>query len=200
MAASRGNQLTTTSARLASFGLEDAPLLAATAERRAESLAERVRAPETLHVLTSLEEVRTATETVVASGQRLISIMTPDLEPDIYDQGPILDIIKRFVLGHSFAKVRVLMRDQARANHFIAMAHRLTSYLEIRVRAPQYQELAAAYCIADDRAIVYRLRADRSEGIAGFNNPPIARQFLQEFDAIWQASAGEEPEVRIARR
>jgi hypothetical protein len=200
MTATRGNSLKTTSAGLASFALEDAPsgTLAAQPSRAREPAAE------TLHVLTTLEEVRTATETVAASGQRLISIMTPDLEPDIYDQAPLLDILKRFVLGHSFAKVRVLIRDQARlvsgANHFIAMAHRLTSYLEIRVRAPQYQALTAAYCIADDRAIVYRLRADRSEGIAGFNNPPIARQFLQEFDAVWHASGGEEPEVRVARR
>ena len=86
------------------------------------------------------------------------------------------------------------------ANRFIAMAHRLTSYLEIRMRAPQYRELTAAYCIADDRAIVYRVRADRADGIAGFNNPPIARQYLQEFDAVWQASATEEREIRIARR
>lgn len=186
-----------TSARLSSFGLEDGPAIAAV-------LAERAPVPQTLHVLTSIEEVRAATETVAASGQRLISIMTPDLEPDIYDQAALLEIIKRFVLGRSFAKVRVLLRDQARlsngANRFIAMAHRLTSYLEIRIRAPQYRELTAAYCIADDRAIVYRLRADRAEGIAGFNNPPIARQYLQEFDAVWQASATEEREVRIARR
>jgi hypothetical protein len=187
----------TTSARLSSFGLEDAPTTAS-------APAERPAVPETLHVLTTIEEVRTATETVAASGQRLISIMTPDLEPDIYDQAPLLEVIKRFVLGHSFAKVRVLLRDQARlsngANRFIAMAHRLTSYLEIRIRAPQYRELTAAYCIADDRAIVYRLRADRAEGIAGFNNPPIARQYLQEFDAVWLASATEEREVRVARR
>ena len=166
-------------------------------------LAEKRPTTETLHVLTSFDEVRAATETVAASGQRLISIMTPDLEPEIYDQAALLEIIKRFVLGHSFAKVRVLMRDQARlssgANRFIAMAHRLTSYLEIRIRAPQYRELTAAYCIADDRAIVYRLRAERAEGIAGFNNPPIARQYLQEFDAVWQASVIEEREVRVAR-
>lgn len=186
----------TTSARLSSFGLEDGPIMPAV-------LAERRPTTETLHVLTSFDEVRAATETVAASGQRLISIMTPDLEPEIYDQPALLEIIKRFVLGHSFAKVRVLMRDQARlssgANRFIAMAHRLTSYLEIRIRAPQYRELTAAYCIADDRAIVYRLRADRAEGIAGFNNPPIARQYLQEFDAVWQASMIEEREVRVAR-
>jgi len=166
-------------------------------------LTERQPRTETLHVLTTFDEVRAATETVAASGQRLISIMTPDLEPDIYDQAALLETIKRFVLGHSFAKVRVLMRDQARlsngANRFIAMAHRLTSYLEIRIRAPQYRELTAAYCIADDRAIVYRVRADRAEGIAGFNNPPIARQYLQEFDAVWQASVIEEREVRAVR-
>ena len=187
----------TTSARLASFGLEDGPLIAAVLEQR-------LPPPETLHVLSTLDEVRTATGTVAASGQRLISIMTPDLEPEIYDQAAFLEIIKRFVLGRSFAKVRVLLRDQARmgngANRFVAMAHRLTSYLEIRVRAAQYRELTAAYCIADDKAIVYRVRADRAEGIAGLNNPPIARQYLQEFDAIWQASATEEREVRIARR
>ncbi len=188
---------TTLSARLASFGLEDGPLQDAI-------LSERPPVSEALHVIGTLEEVRSATDTVAASAQRLISIMTPDLEPEIYDQGSFLEIIKRFVLGRSFAKVRVLLRDQARlangANRFIAMAHRLTSYLEIRVRAPQYRELTAAYCIADDRAIVYRLRADRAEGIAGFNNPPIARQYLQEFDAVWLASAPEEREVRIARR
>lgn len=196
MTASENNR-TTTTARLSSFGLEDGPLVEAVLEQRSPP-------PETLHVLSTLDEVRLATETVAASGQRLISIMTPDLEPEIYDQPAFLEIIKRFVLGRSFAKVRVLLRDQARmgngANRFVAMAHRLTSYLEIRIRAVQYRELAAAYCIADDRGIVYRVRADRAEGIAGFNNPPIARQYLQEFDGVWQASATEEREVRIARR
>lgn len=195
MTGTRENRATT-SARLSSFGLEDGPMTTAV-------LTERRPVSETLHVLSTFDEVRAATETVASSGQRLISIMTPDLEPEIYDQAALLEVIKRFVLGHSFAKVRVLMRDQARlssgANRFIAMAHRLTSYLEIRIRAPQYRELTAAYCIADDRAIVYRLRADRAEGIAGFNNPPIARQYLQEFDAVWQASMIEEREVRVAR-
>ena len=72
----------------------------------------------------TLDEVRAATETVAASGQRLISIMTPDLEPEIYDQPAFLEIIKRFVLGRSFAKVRVLMRDQARLEQRRQSLHR----------------------------------------------------------------------------
>ncbi len=133
-----------------------------------------------------------------------MSIMTTDLEPEIYDQAALLEIVKRFVLGHSLAKVRVLIRDQARltqgSNRFVAMAHRLTSYVEIRAQAAHFDSLGAVYCIADDRAIVYRERTDRPDGIVGVDNPPVARQYLREFDAMWNASSGEpDTELRQAR-
>ena len=187
---------TTTSARLSSFGLEDGPLVAAV-------LAEKPPTSETLHVLTSLDEVRAATETVAASGQRLISIMTPDLEPEIYDQPALLEIIKRFVLGRSFAKVRVLLAEPTRvmrdSNRFVAMGRRLSSCIDIRYVAAQAPQRASAYLIADDRAIVYRMRADSWDGVADINNPSAARLYLQEFDQVWNASAAEHG-LRAARR
>ena len=182
-------------ADLASFALEDAP--------PPPPLPIRMPGPDELQVLTSLDEVRAATNAVAASGQRLISIFTPDMEPALYDQPAFLEIIKRLVLGHAFAKVRVLVRDHSRvstsSNRFIGMARRLTSYLEIRQLAAQYRDMTAGYCIADDRAIVYRLRADRWEGIAVANSPPITRQYLMEFDACWQASL-EQRAPQAARR
>ena len=48
---------------------------------------------ETLAVLTSLAEVRAAVSEIAATAQRLISIYTPDLEPDLYDQTPFLEVI-----------------------------------------------------------------------------------------------------------
>jgi hypothetical protein len=159
-------------------------------------------AADELRVLTSLAEVRQSTAAVAATGQRLISVFTPDLEPQLYDDPQVLEVIKRFVLGHSFAKVRVLLRDHTRhtgsGNRFMSMARRLTSYLEIRILLPEYFHMTASYCIADDRGIVYRLRADRWDGIAAVNSPPVARQYLQEFDVAWQAS-GEQFLRRSAR-
>lgn len=189
-------------AQLASFGLEDGvqappfmPPRAVDPLPQTAAPPPLAPAPQALRVLTSLEEVLAATHTVLHSARRLVSIMTPDLEPALYDQPLLLETIKHFVLSHSFAKVRVLVREQthlsAGDNRFVAMARRLTSYLEIRIRAAQYNEVDCAYCIADDRAILYRLRADRWDGIASFNNPPIARQYLQDFDVIWQDSAQE---------
>jgi hypothetical protein len=157
---------------------------------------------ETLTVLTSLAEVRAAVTEVAATAQRLISIYTPDLEPDLYDQTPFLEVIKHFVLTRSFAKVRVLLAEPTRvmrdSNRFVAMGRRLSSCIDIRYGS-QSPQRASAYLIADDRAIVYRLRADTWDGVADINNQAAARLYLQEFDQVWNASEAEHG-LRAARR
>ena len=149
-----------------------------------------------VRVISSLEEMRAAVDAVAASAQRLMSIYTPDLEPDLYDQNGFLEIVKRFVLARRFAKVRVLLSDSGRLlrdnNRFIAMGRRLTSCIDIRPASGVAKQRAAGYLIADDRAIVYRVHSDRWDGVADLNNPPVARQYLDEFDEIWHASAPDE--------
>jgi hypothetical protein len=149
-----------------------------------------------VRVIGSLEEMRAAVDAVAASAQRLMSIYTPDLEPDLYDQNGFLEIVKRFVLARRFAKVRVLLSDSGRVlrdnNRFIAMGRRLTSCIDIRPVIGAARPRASAYLIADDRAIVYRVHSDRWDGVADLNNPPIARQYLDEFDEIWHASVDEQ--------
>jgi hypothetical protein len=158
---------------------------------------------ESLTVLTSLAEVRAAVNEIAATAQRLISIYTPDLEPDLYDQTAFLEIIKHFVLARSFAKVRVLLGEPTRvirdSNRFVAMGRRLSSCIDIRYVSAQAPQRASAYLIADDRAIVYRMRADTWDGVADVANAPVARLYLQEFDAVWNASAPEHG-LRVARR
>jgi hypothetical protein len=149
-----------------------------------------------IRVISSLEEMRAAVEAVASSAQRLMSIYTPDLEPDLYDQNGFLDIVKRFVLARRFAKARVLLSDNTRLlrenNRFIAMGRRLTSCIDIRPAVAADRQRACAYLIADDRAIVYRVHPDRWDGVADLNNPPVARQYLDEFDEIWHASSPDE--------
>lgn len=161
------------------------------------------RGMDMLTVLTTLAEVRSAVCQVAGLAQRLISIYTPDLEPDLYDQTAFLEVIKHFVLARSFAKVRVLLAEPTRvmrdSNRFVAMGRRLSSCIDIRYVAAEARQRASAYLIADDRAIVYRMRADTWDGVADINNPPVARLYLQEFDQIWDASAPEHG-FRSARR
>lgn len=154
------------------------------------------RAENHVRVISSIEEMRAAVDIVASSAQRLMSIYTPDLEPDLYDQNGFLEIVKRFVLARRFAKVRVLLSDSGRLlrdnNRFIAMGRRLTSCIDIRPVISGPKQRASGYLIADDRAIVYRVHADRWDGVADLNNPPIARQYLDEFDEIWHSSSTDE--------
>jgi hypothetical protein len=158
---------------------------------------------ESLTVLSTIAEARAAVNEIAATAQRLISIYTPDLEPDLYDQTKFLEVIKHFVLARSFAKVRVLLAEPTRvmrdSNRFVAMGRRLSSCIDIRYVAAQAPQRASAYLIADDRGIVYRMRADTWDGVADMNNPPVAKLYLQEFDSIWNASAPEHG-LRVAKR
>lgn len=167
------------------------------------SLATPAHTDESLTILTTLPEARAAVNTAASAAQRMISIYTPDLEPELYDQTAFLEIIKRFVLSRSFSKVRVLLVDPARvlrdSNRFVAMGRRLSSYIDIRYVAGHAPQRASAYLIADDRAIVYRLRADTWDGIAALNNHAVARLHLNEFDIVWNASAPDHA-LRVARR
>ncbi len=161
------------------------------------------QASESLTVVSTLAEVRAAVHEISASAQRLISIYTPDLEPQLYDQTQFLEVIKHFVLTRNFAKVRVLLAEPTRVtrdvNRFVAMGRRLSSCIDIRYVAAHAPQRASAYLIADDRAIVYRMRADTWDGIADSNNPPVAKLYLQEFDTVWNASAAEHHNLRVVR-
>ncbi len=57
--------------------------------------------------------------------------------------------------------------------------------------SPEYPASAGAFIIADDKALVYRLQADRWDGIADMNDPAVVRRYLNFFDEVWQTSMQE---------
>lgn len=148
--------------------------------------------PEALEVLTTLDDVRAANRRALSMAQRLVSIYTSDLEPKLYEHQPFLDVVQRFLLAHSFAKIRLLTQravSYTTPHQLAAMRRRLSGHIEIRCVAPQFASRTQGMLIADNRAIVYRAQATSYEGAAGFGQPPIARLYLREFEEMWLASA-----------
>ena len=153
----------------------------------------------TRQVLTGVDEIRAAVMQVTASANRTLSILTHDLEPDVYDHDDFLETLKKFVLARPFARVRVLILDPARvllsASRFVAMGRRLNSYIEFRRVSPELSRHPDAFLIADDTALVYRARAETWEGMSGTYEPAVARMYLSKFESLWNACEIE-PEVR----
>lgn len=153
---------------------------------------EQARAQSKRWVISTREEMRQAAISVAREATRKVSIFTHDLEPGIYDDPDFLEVIKRLVLSQTYARIRVLITDPARAiksgNNFVYLGRRLNTYIEFRHVREDLRTHAEAFCIADDKALVYRLQAARWEGIADTYEPAVAKLYSKMFDEIWQAS------------
>jgi hypothetical protein len=143
-------------------------------------------------VISTQDEMRQAAIEVVRQASRKVSIFTHDLEPGIYDNAEFLEIIKKLVLSQTYARIRVLIADPARAvkngNNFVHLGRRLNTYIEFRHVREDLRTHAEAFCIADETALVYRLQASRWEGIADTHEPAVAKLYSKMFDEIWLAS------------
>ncbi len=143
-------------------------------------------------VISTREEMREAAIQVVREASRKVSIFTHDLEPGIYDNSDFLEIVKRLVLSQTYARIRVLIANPAKAvkngNDFVHLGRRLNTYIEFRHVAEDLRTHAEAFCIADETALVYRLQAERWEGIVDTHEPAVAGLYSKMFDEIWLAS------------
>ena len=143
-------------------------------------------------VISTQEEMRKAVIKVSLEAKRKVSIFTHDLEPGIYDDPDFLEIIKRLVLSQTYARIRVLIADPSRAvkngNNFVHLGRRLNTYIEFRHVREDLRTHSEAFCIADQTALVYRLQAQRWDGIADTYEPAVAKLYGSMFDEIWLAS------------
>lgn len=143
-------------------------------------------------VISSRDEMRDAAVAVVREAKRKVSIFTHDLEPGIYDDADFLEVIKRLVLSQAYARIRVLIADPVRAikngNNFVHLGRRLNTYIEFRHVREDLRTHSEAFCIADEKALAYRLQAGRWEGIVDIDEPAVAKLYGKMFDEIWLAS------------
>ena len=145
-------------------------------------------------IVTTPEEVLEATVQITSRAERTITILTPDLEPGLYDNDLFLDAVKRLVLAKSYSRVRALISEPARAvrtgNKFVALAARLNTCIDIRNLHEKYRgSISDAFIIADDKVILYRADGRSNDGIMGSHEPEIVRQHLDAFAQPWEESA-----------
>lgn len=146
----------------------------------------------TRKIVAGTAELRAVVIDIVSHAQRTVSILTPNLEPEIYEHEDFLGAMKRFVLAKSFARVRVLITEPERAikngNQLVQIGQRLSSYIEMRNLPEKLRPESRAYCISDTDSVLYRADYATGEGMAALQAPEIAKLYSTEFDEIWQAS------------
>jgi hypothetical protein len=138
-------------------------------------------------LFTTQAEMREQLLTVTRTAERQLTIWSRDLNSGLFASASFLDVLKRFVLARRNSKVRILtspLESSERRHALLAMAERLPGSFEIRTTHSPCLE-AAELLMADERGVLYRIHADRWDGMADIYDPLVARFYRVQFDTAW---------------
>ncbi len=142
---------------------------------------------------TSLAEARGAVWSLLQEARHRIDILSPDLDPQVYDQQPVLDSLRRIMVdGGRRARIRILVANGAqlaqRGHRLIELARQLPSYMQIRQLAEEDRAETPAWVCADSEGFA---RWDSDAGYHGFvatEGRAEALRLERAFDELWERS------------
>lgn len=141
-----------------------------------------------------------AVAALAVQARRELTLLTPDLEPALYDQPAFLDAVRRLAIdrvGHRPVRILLLDAEAAvrRSPRLVELARRLTSAVQIAGVPGELVEQCDAYLLVDDDGYCLRRRAAPSPWLVGFANPATVRPLRAGFDRLWE-QAGTPLELR----
>lgn len=131
--------------------------------------------------------------------RRELLLFAPRLDPDLYDQAPFLEAVRRLALAAPHQPVRILVAEAraiARDGHrLIELARHLSSRIALREIDERDQERRDAFLIIDTRGYLHRPLSASHQGLAEFDGRRGARRLREEFNQLWEV-ARESSELR----
>jgi hypothetical protein len=142
-------------------------------------------------LFTSQAEMREQLLCLTRTAERQLTFWSRDLNSGLFKSASFLDVVKRFVLARRNAQVRILtlpFTEHTKLEHpLLLMAERMPLCFQIRTTDTCCLE-AAELLMADERGVLYRIQADRWDGMANIYDPMVARFYRVQFDTAWNAA------------
>lgn len=144
-------------------------------------------------------DVREAVRALAREARRSVDIVTRRLDPAVFDDRPLYDLLREFVLSSRRARLRVIVMNSAalvqRGHRLIDLFQRLSTFIEVRNPGIEHRSYNSAFVVADGLGYVFHQLADRYEAQVDFNGRRRADELLRHFDSMWEA-ARPDPEIR----
>ena len=142
--------------------------------------------------LEGIDAFHKAQRVLIDQSRREILIVTPDLEPERYNDPEFASALSSFVRRSKITEVRILVADPTMAtrwgHHVITIGRRLTSHIKIRQLSEEDARRPEAWMVADD---IGMLRRDGRDGYIGALLPkaiPHAQKARRDFIEMWERS------------
>jgi hypothetical protein len=129
---------------------------------------------------------------VVGVARHELSLLSVDLERNLFGTDTFTQHLRNFILAHRRARLRVLVHDPVAAVRnsirLVEFGRLLSSRIEFRAMPEERRKRREEFLIADERALLYRSSPDQLEAKHYPDAPMVARSHLREFEALWQES------------
>lgn len=148
------------------------------------------------HRIATMDEARDAVAQVLALGLYRVDILSPALDPRLYDQAPVVDAIRRVIVdARQRARVRILVAEPEtvaqRGHRLMNLARTVTTHMGIRQLSPDDRQDPPAWLLVDG-AHYARWEPDSDyEGIVGLRCRGDAGKLLRTFDEYWERSVSD---------
>ena len=125
----------------------------------------------------------------LASARYRVDIRSEALDPRLYAGESVVSACKRFMLGTSRARLRILLGDTqtaARGHRLVELGRHLSSYCEFRVLAERDAPCPGELIMVDETALLWRDDA-RAPVAYEQHSPRATRLQRRRFDDLWHA-------------
>jgi len=131
-----------------------------------------------------------AVAVMAAQARRELRLLTPDLEPILYDQARFLDNVTRLAVDRrGRLPVRILLIDAEPALHrghrLIELSRKLSSAIQIQAVPAELAEQCDHYLLADDSGYCLRRYSAPDAALVDFNASAPVRRMQRDFEQLW---------------
>ncbi len=137
---------------------------------------------------------------LVRGGERIVRILSDDLEPALFDTEALAEELSRIARRGQQCEVRILLKNShnlSKRRHRIGVLHRrLVSSVQIRKIADFPEHYVANYVLVDDHGIYLIPMEDDKVTFMNHDDRPLVKHYTEQFDSLW-FRCGQDPELRV---
>jgi hypothetical protein len=138
------------------------------------------------------EEFRDAAIELAKSARLTITILSHQLERELYGDVAFVDALRALATRHRNAQIRILVHSPewaGRSGHrLVELMRKLTTFIAIRELPEDKKEVTNELLIADERAVLVRESPDHHLAHYHAAAPQLARQWLHQFNQWWETA------------
>jgi hypothetical protein len=145
--------------------------------------------------LEGIGEFRHAAVELVSRAIRQLRILSYDLEPHLWGDEQVVDVLKQFALSNKKAQIEILLQSTKSAvtqsHPLINLTRRLPSRMAIRVINEEYQPMkpiSGGFLLVDRQGVMFRTDHQHYRGFAHHNDATTVQRLQDEFAELWRYS------------